>query len=97
MRKFFILILAVCMFFVGCENKDKEEKEFAFSEIQDIFLKALDSDFGYCTVTDYYVSNYFSDFEGVIACEIYKSNDSVNFDEFGIFEFESDSIARKNE
>ena len=87
MKNFLNLILVICFVLTGCADNSKGDNELLFSEIEELFLKSVDSDFGYCTVTDYYISNYFPDIEGIKACEIYKCNDSINFDEFGIFEF----------
>lgn len=64
-------------------------------EIEKIFFDNLKSEFGYCDVSDYYRSNYFGGLCGIKECKIYTSNESTNFDEFGIMLFDNEKNAKK--
>ena len=97
MKSLIILLVAMCISFNSCSGRPQEVTSLEFSEIEEVFTQTSDSALGYCDVTSYFSLTYFSDIDGVIACKIYKSNDSVNFDEFGIFEFESKQDAEKGQ
>lgn len=89
------LIILFLFLFTGCAARYRNVSLVKIGNIEEIFLKNLNSDFGYCDVSEYYKSNYFSEVEQLKECKIFTSNESTNFDEFGIFEFENERHAKK--
>ena len=85
----------MCLILTACQSKANINKTIEISDIEDVFSENLSSDIGYCDVSIYYRDNYFSDIIDIEECKIYTSNDSTNFDEFGIFRFTDENSARK--
>ena len=94
MKKIVFLIF-VCVILTACQSNANVNNTVQISDIEDIFSENLSSDIGYCDVSIYYRDNYFSDIINIEECKIYTSNDSTNFDEFGIFRFADENSARK--
>ena len=80
---------------MGCGMKDDVTLRVKTQDIETTALDKLTSEFGYCDVSEYYKNNYFNTIEGLKECKIYTCNDSTNFDELGIFEFDSSQNAKK--
>ncbi len=59
-----------------------------------VIQDAIPTEFGYIENTQYYLKNYFSDLNGVDDCYIATSAASTNFNEFGIFRFQSKKTAK---
>ena len=95
MKRILCLLVFTSIFLTGCGNQKNVGSPIHANEIEAMILGSLTSGFGYCDVSEYYKNNYFNSFEGLNACKIYTCNESTNFDELGILEFESDKSANK--
>lgn len=95
MKKLFFILISVCLVFSSCRSVETINYDTEIADIEKVFYKNLNSDIGYCDVSEYYISNYFLDIKDIEEYKIYTSNDSTNFDEFGIFKFTTEKAARK--
>ena len=89
------MLIGFGIILTSCQNNAHVSNSVVTSDIEDIFYQNLNSDIGYCDVSEYYRDNYFSDVLNIEECKIYTSNDSTNFDEFGIFRFTNEGDARR--
>ena len=95
MKKILLSILITCAFISSC-NAPKEDFSIDLDNVEKIMIENTDSEFGYCDVSQYYLDSYFKTIDGITKAKISVSNDSSNFNEFGIFEFKTDSDAKKS-
>ena len=95
MKRIICLLVIITIFATGCGNKSDVDSHVKAQDIEAIALEKLTSEFGYCDVSEYYQTNYFNSINGLVSCKIYTCNDSTNFDELGIFEFDSVKSAKK--
>lgn len=95
MKKLLFLFISVCFLCSACNNSNIINTNVEITDIESVFYKNLNSEIGYCDVSEYYRQNYFSDLQELEEYKIYTSNDSTNFDEFGIFKFKTEEAARK--
>lgn len=96
MKKFLFLFFVFIFSFAGCSSTHESNNNINIESIENAFTKHLYSEIGYCDVSEYYVLNYFSQLPAFVGCRIITSNDSTNFDEYGIFEFQTQSEAKKS-
>lgn len=89
MKKIIILLILTVLFCVGCTAECEDAMTYRTNEIEALILNNLKCELGYCDVSEYYLENYFNNISGMKSGKIYTCNESTNFDEFGIFEFES--------
>ena len=95
MKKILLSILITCAFISSC-NTPNDSFSIDFESVEKIMIENTDSEFGYCDVSQYYLDSYFKTIDGITKAKISVSNDSSNFNEFGIFEFKTDSDAKKS-
>ena len=90
----FLLVISL----TACSNsnfKKQFESDIGIDDIVSVVEENAYTEFGYSEVSQYYLSSYFSDLENLKNARIYTCNDSLNFNEFGIFEFISCVDAQK--
>lgn len=86
-----ILCLAIPVSFLSC-SENYNEKYISADEMKAVILEALPTEIGYCEADPNYFE-HFKDIDGIIGYQIFKSNDSTNFDEIGILKFEDSEDA----
>ena len=94
--KILFIVLALALF-SSCSAKAIPVFDLDLNQLSSNIIDCVPSDFGYCDVGDYYFDSYFGDLYGVKQFRIYRCNESTNFNEIGIFEFESPKLAREAE
>ena len=92
-----ILLAFVLLALASCSAQADRITTADAREIASIIEESAPSSFGYCDVSEYYEESFFDDMSDLLQCYVFKCNESTNFNEFGIFEFESPSDAKKNE
>ena len=96
MKKLKKVICVVCiLIFILVSCKAETSVNLTASQIESVILTELSGEVGYCNVSEYYFNNFFSDIKGIKDYKIYVADESTNFDEIGIFEFDSVKSAEK--
>ena len=86
----------MCILIVTLSSCQSEFNDnFTANQIESSIFAEVNGNGGYCDVSEYYFNNFFSDMNGIRDYKIYVSDESTNFDEFGIFEFNSAKNAQK--
>lgn len=89
-----LLILFILLFFISSCDKSNIVVD------DNAMLSYIDENYndktGYVEVTDFYSEHNFKEIEGIKSAKILVSTESTNFDEIGIFEFNSEKSAKRS-
>ena len=96
MKNLFFIIVTLAIFTTSCAKAPQKDQNLSVDNIDKTFQKHINSEMGYCDVSQYYLENYFSKMPIPSAYKIFTSNDSTNFDEYGIFEFKTVKQAKQS-
>ena len=93
MKKTLITVFIICVLLVSCSRESVDYSFLNTDEIVNDIVENASVEFGYCDVSEYYLQNYFGELVGVEEAKIYACNESSNFNEFGVFKFETSKAA----
>lgn len=93
----FVLFVFMVIILVSCSNQPQLNHSIESEKIITLLKENAPSDFGYCNVSEFLSKDFSSQTEGLIECNIFKCNESSNFNEFGVFEFTDIKTAKKGE
>lgn len=93
MKKFLVISFLFVLLAPSCQKNYTNYMEV--DEIEHIIITNTDSEFGYCDVSQYHLTSDFNPLSGLIEAKICVSNDSSNFNEYGIFKFSTPDDAQK--
>ena len=98
MKRIIIGVILFCVLGILCSCSKVEANSMtspvSIDDVVDAVHNGAQSEFGYSEVSRYYLEDYFSELSNVNNVRIYKCNDSLNFNEFGVFEFTSHKAAK---
>ncbi len=92
MKRIIYLLLLIVSTLTSCAHDNYSELNI--TQIEKIIVDNAPTEFEYSDVSDYYLNSYFKSLPAVLEAKICVCNDSSNFNEYGIFRFESENDAQ---
>ncbi len=93
MRKILLILFAFLFFVSSCERLNAVTDT---NNIRSYIDESFNEDNGYVDVSEFYYGHNFKEIKDIKSVKIFVSTESSNFDEIGLFEFNSEQSAKRS-